>query len=38
MNLLAICPLQNHVAGPTRLQLHPQVFRFHQRLQALHFG
>lgn len=23
MNLLTICPLQNHIAGPTKLQLHP---------------
>jgi len=35
VNLLTICPLQYHITRPTRLQLHPQVFRFYQGLQAL---
>ena len=35
MNLFTVCPLQNHIAGSVRLQLHPQVLRFHQLLQIL---
>ena len=35
MNLLAIGALENHVAGPTRLQFHPQIFRIHQDLEIL---
>ena len=32
VNLLAICPLKNHVARPVRFQLHPQILGSHQLL------
>ncbi len=35
VNLLAIYPFKHHIAGPTRLQIHPQILRFHQFLQVL---
>lgn len=33
VNLLAIGAPEDDMAGPTRLQFHPQVFRLHQFLQ-----
>ena len=35
VNLFAVSPLKNHIAGLIRLQLYPEVFRFGQLLQAL---
>jgi len=33
MNLLAVCPLEDHIAGLIRLQLYPQILRFNKLSQ-----